>query len=63
MGADDIGGGLQVDRFALGETAANLYRNLKRQADRAAPFWVSCSMHKRAFGDRPRVPLKMLPRM
>jgi len=63
MGADNVRGGLQVDRFAFGETATNLQWDLKGQANRTAPFWVSRSMHMRAFGEGLKVLLRMLPRM
>lgn len=55
VGADDVGGGLEVDGLAFGQTAAHLHRNLKWEADSSATLWVTNSLHNRNLGkDSPR---------
>ena len=47
--ANHVSGGLQINGFAFGEAATHLQRNLKGKTDRAPTFWVTGSLHLRAF--------------
>jgi len=61
VGADNVGGGLQVDGFAFGEAAAHLHGDLQWEADGSATLWVAGSLHN-GLGRTLPVFSEMLPR-
>jgi hypothetical protein len=59
VGADNIRGGFQINRFAFGQPASDFQGNLKREAYRSPTFRVSSPLHKETFK---RPTQRMLPR-
>jgi hypothetical protein len=49
VGAYNVSGGFQVNRFAFGQAATHRQRNLKGEASRTPTFGIASSLHDAAF--------------
>src|SRR6266850_4491722 len=62
VGTDDVGGGLEVDGFALRQATPNSQRNLEGKASGASTLGISGSLHKQPWRGRLGLNKGMVPR-